>query len=78
MRFYDATLGQITIDGHDIRNITQKSLRQNIGVVFQENTLFNTSIRENIILDKENVSEAQIQHVIERANAKSFLERLPR
>ena len=60
MRFHDPSEGQITIDGQDIRNVSQESLRSQIGIVFQESFLFNTTIRENIRLGKPSASEEEI------------------
>ena len=57
MRFYDPSSGRITIDGHDLKSVTQASLRARMGVVLQENSLFNISIRENIRLAKPDASE---------------------
>jgi ATP-binding cassette, subfamily B, bacterial len=61
MRFYDPNEGSIMIDGHDIRQVTQASLRSQIGVVFQETFLFNTTIRENICLGKLDATDAEIE-----------------
>ena len=75
-RFYDVTSGAITVDGVDIRNFTLKSLRQNIGVVFQDNFLFDGTIRENIMLGNENASEEQLQRAIKSAYLDGFLKTL--
>ena len=75
-RFYDVTGGAITVDGVDIRNFTLESLRQNIGVVFQDNFLFDGTIRENIMLGNENASEEQIQRAIKSAYLDEFLKTL--
>src|SRR5580658_10435150 len=48
MRFHDPTAGFIAIDGHDLRSVTLASLRSRMGVVLQENSMFNISVRENI------------------------------
>lgn len=61
MRFYDPNEGSILIDGHDLRQVTQASLRSQIGVVFQETFLFNTTIRENICLGKLDATDAEIE-----------------
>jgi ATP-binding cassette subfamily B protein len=60
MRFHDPDQGKITIDGHDLRKVTQTSLRSQIGVVFQESFLFNTNIRENIRLGRQNASDEEV------------------
>ena len=75
-RFYDVNGGSITIDGVDIRNFTLKSLRQNIGVVFQDNFLFEGTIRENIMLGDENATEEQLQRAIKLAYLDDFLKTL--
>ena len=75
-RFYDVTDGAITVDGVDIRNFTLKSLRQNIGVVFQDNFLFDGTIRENILLGNENATEEQLQRAIKLAYLDEFLKTL--
>lgn len=75
-RFYDVTDGAITVDGVDIRNFTLKSLRQNIAVVFQDNFLFDGTIRENILLGDENASEEQLQRAIKLAYLDEFLSTL--
>ena len=75
-RFYDVSEGSITVDGIDIRDFTLKSLRQNIAVVFQDNFLFEGSIRENIMLGDENASEEQLQKAVKLAYLDEFLSTL--
>jgi len=65
-RFYDPTEGRITLDGHDLREVTLDSLRSQIGIVLQETTLFGGAIRENIAFGKP---EAKIEEVIAAAQA---------
>jgi ATP-binding cassette subfamily B protein len=60
MRFHDPTAGFIAIDGHDLKSVTQASLRSRMGVVLQENFMFNISVRENIRLGKPEASEEAI------------------
>ncbi len=60
MRFYDPAAGFIAIDGHDLKSVTQASLRSRIGMVLQENSMFNISVRENIRLGKPDASEEAI------------------
>lgn len=72
-RFYDATSGQIKINGTDIRDFTLKSLRHNIGVVFQDNFLFSGTIRENIMLGNENATEEELQQAIKMAYLDDFI-----
>lgn len=75
-RFYDVNDGSITVDGTDIRDFTLKSLRQNIGVVFQDNFLFDGTIRDNIMLGDENATEEQLQRAIKLAYLDEFLKTL--
>lgn len=72
-RFYDVTRGGIFVDGTDIRDFTLKSLRQNIGVVFQDNFLFAGTIRENIMLGNENATEEQLQQAVRMAYLDNFV-----
>jgi len=76
-RFYDVTGGQILIDGTDITAVTQASLRQNIGVVFQEPALFSGTIRENIAYGSPHASQAAIERAATAANAAGFIASLP-
>ena len=76
-RFYDVTSGCITIDDIDIRGYSMKSLRDNIAVVFQDNFLFSGTIRENILLGKENATEDEIQNAIKMAYLEDFILSLP-
>ncbi|MCQ2599235.1 MAG: ABC transporter ATP-binding protein/permease [Alphaproteobacteria bacterium] len=73
MRFYDVTSGQILIDGVDIRNITQDSLRRAIGFIPQEPTLFDRSLRDNIAYGKPDASLSQIRNAAKRAAADEFI-----
>ena len=75
-RFYDVTSGAISVDGVDIRNFTLHSLRQNIAVVFQDNFLFDGTIRENIMLGDENATEEQLQRAVKLAYLDDFLKTL--
>lgn len=75
-RFYDVNSGSITVDGTDIRDFTLKSLRQNIAVVFQDNFLFDGTIRENIMLGNENATEEQLQRAVKLAYLDEFLKTL--
>lgn len=77
LRFADVTGGQILIDGHDIRDITQKSLRKLIAYVPQEPMLFHRSLRENITYGKLNAADEQIWAAIKQANADEFIKDLP-
>ena len=75
-RFYDVTSGNITIDGTNIRDFTLKSLRQNIGVVFQDNFLFEGTIRENIMLGDENATPEQLEKAVKMAYLDDFVSNL--
>lgn len=63
-RFYEVSSGSIKIDGKDIRDVSLKSLRQNIGVVFQDNFLFSGTIRDNLMLGKFDATEEEIHQAI--------------
>lgn len=76
-RFYDIHSGSIRIDGQDIRDVTQSSLRQSIAIVPQDTVLFNTSIRENIRYGKPDASEAEVDLVIKLAHLENFIQSLP-
>lgn len=73
MRLYEPTAGTIQIDGQDITKVTQKSLRENIGVVFQEPALFSGTIRENIAYANPKASDAMIIAAAKAANAHEFI-----
>ena len=76
-RFYDVTGGSITIDGTDVRDLNLDSLRDHIAVVFQDNVLFDGTIRENILLGKEDATEAEIQQAVKNACLEEFIGTLP-
>ena len=76
-RFYDVTGGEIVVDGHDIRAVTLKSLRDQIGIVSQEAFLFNGTIRENILYGRLDASEAKMIEAAKAANCHDFIMRLP-
>ncbi|MEZ4737266.1 MAG: ABC transporter transmembrane domain-containing protein [Caldilineaceae bacterium] len=76
-RFYDPTHGTVTIDGYDIRTVTQQSLRAQIGLVPQETILFGGTIRENIAYGKLDASEAEIIDAAKAANAHTFIMATP-
>jgi ATP-binding cassette subfamily B (MDR/TAP) protein 11 len=76
-RFYDPTLGHISIDGHNLKNLNVQWLRNNIGVVNQEPTLFGTSIKENIRFGKEDATDEDIIMAAKNANAHDFIMSLP-
>ncbi len=72
-RFYDVLNGRITIDGHDLRNVELLSLRQQIGIVPQETTLFSDSVLENIRYGKLDATQAEIEAAAKAANAHDFI-----
>ena len=76
-RFYDVTGGNITIDGQDIRNLTLKSLRKQIGMVQQDVYLFDGSIKDNISYGKPDASDEEIIAAAKRANIHDFIMELP-
>jgi ATP-binding cassette, subfamily B, heavy metal transporter len=76
-RFYDVTQGGITIDGQDIRDVTQESLRTAIGVVPQDTVLFNDTIRYNIAYGRPGASQDEIQHAARLAQVHDFVVTLP-
>ena len=76
-RFYDVTAGQILIDGQDIRDITQESLRQNIGVVPQDTVLFNDTIRYNFGYGRAGASDSEIEEAAKAAAIHDFVAALP-
>ena len=77
-RLYDIHKGSIKIDGTDIKNISQKSLRQQIAMVFQDNFLFSGTIRENILLGNGNASEEVIWAALKNACLDQFVKELPK
>lgn len=77
-RFYDVGAGAICIDGHDIRDLTQSSLRGHIGIVPQETLLFGGSIRENILYGKLDADESELIDAAKSANAHDFIIELPK
>ncbi|MDY7041467.1 MAG: ABC transporter ATP-binding protein [Chloroflexota bacterium] len=76
-RFYDLTEGRITIDGYDVRDVTLDSLREQIGIVLQETTLFTGSIRENIAFGRPDASDEEIIAAAKAAEAHDFIVSFP-
>uniref|UniRef100_A0A4W4E9Y8 ABC-type xenobiotic transporter n=1 Tax=Electrophorus electricus TaxID=8005 RepID=A0A4W4E9Y8_ELEEL len=76
-RFYDPQEGTVCIDGHDIRTLNVRYLRELIGVVSQEPVLFATTIAENIRYGREDVTQEEIQQAAREANAYDFIMKLP-
>ncbi len=76
-RFYEITDGNILIDGTDIKDVTLKSLRENIGIVQQDVYLFSGTVRDNIAYAKEGATDEEIQNAARLAGAHEFIESLP-
>jgi ABC transporter ATM len=76
-RFYDVQEGRILIDGQDVRDVTLESLRQSIGVVPQDTTLFNDTIEHNIRYGKIDATSEEVQKAAERAHVHELIRRLP-
>ncbi|EJF94319.1 ABC transporter ATP-binding protein/permease [Bartonella taylorii] len=76
-RFYDVDAGSITIDGQDIRDVTQKSLREAIGMVPQDTVLFNDTIAYNIFYGRPSATEEEMRKAAEMAQISKFIEMLP-
>ena len=77
-RFYDVTAGKVTIDGKDVRDLTLKSLRNQIGMVQQDVYLFDGTIRENIAYGKPDATDEEIKEAARRANMDDFVMPLPK
>ncbi|AUH64534.1 ABC transporter ATP-binding protein [Paracoccus zhejiangensis] len=73
LRLYDVEKGKITLDGHDIREVTQESLRQQIAMVTQETAMFNRSARDNILYGRPDASMAEIETAAKAAEAHEFI-----
>ena len=76
-RFYDVTSGCVMIDGVDVRDITLKSLRANVAVVFQDNFLFSGTIRENIMMGNDNATEQDLQRAVKMACLDDLIKTIP-
>lgn len=77
-RFYEATEGEVLIDGRRVQDFDLRCLRQNIGVVFQESFLFSSTIRDNIAYGNPEASMDEIREAARRAQAHDFIESFPR
>jgi subfamily B ATP-binding cassette protein MsbA len=75
-RFYDVTSGQILIDGQDIREMDMNSLRSQIAIVFQDNFLFGGTIKDNILLGKEDATEEELNKAVKAACLEEFINTL--
>jgi len=77
MRFVDVWDGSITIDGHDIRDVTQESLRSQLGIVLQDTFLFGSTIRQNIAYARNDATRAEIEEAAKEVGAHDFIMKLP-
>ncbi|MGL9718175.1 MAG: ABC transporter ATP-binding protein [Wolbachia sp.] len=77
LRLYDVKSGKISIDGQDIRNVTQDSLHKNIGVIPQDPSLFHRTLMENIRYGKADASDDEVVEAAKRAHAHEFISKLP-
>ena len=76
-RFYDVTGGSISIDGHDIRDVTVASLREQVGIVPQETNLFNDTVYNNILYGRLDATREEVIAAAKAANADEFIVQLP-
>jgi ATP-binding cassette subfamily B protein len=76
-RFYDPDEGRVLIDGHDLRDVTERSLRSQLGIVPQESFLFSGTIRDNIGFGRADASDEDVQAAAQAVGAHDFIERLP-
>jgi ABC-type transport system involved in Fe-S cluster assembly fused permease/ATPase subunit len=76
-RFYDTTGGSVTVDGQDVREVTQDSLRRAIGIVPQDTVLFNDSIFENVRYGRPEANDTDVNNAIRMAHLRSFIDELP-
>jgi ABC-type multidrug transport system fused ATPase/permease subunit len=76
-RFYDPTSGRVLIDGHDLREVTEHSLRSQLGIVPQESFLFSGTIRENIGFGRTDATDEDVRAAAQAVGAHEFIERLP-
>jgi ATP-binding cassette subfamily B protein len=76
-RFYDPTDGSVRVDGHDLRDVTEKSLRWQLGIVPQEGFLFSGTVAENIAFGRPDATEEQVREAAQAVRADEFIERLP-
>jgi len=72
-RFYDVTDGAVLIDGHDVREVTLESLRRQIGIVLQETTLFEGTIRDNLLFGRQDATQEEIEQAARAAEAHEFI-----
>jgi ATP-binding cassette, subfamily B, bacterial len=68
-RLHDPTHGRITVDGHDLRDLSVRSLRSHVGFAFEDPTLFSASVRENLLMGKPDATDEEVMHALEVAQA---------
>ncbi|MBC7173113.1 MAG: ATP-binding cassette domain-containing protein, partial [Polyangiaceae bacterium] len=76
-RLYDPTLGRVLVDDHDLKNVKQRSLRRQIGVVLQDPVLFDDTLESNLKYGRPWASRAEIEAAVHAANASDIVKRLP-
>ncbi|MBU9674985.1 ABC transporter ATP-binding protein/permease [Planococcus sp. CP5-4] len=76
-RFYDVTEGSIRMDGHNLKDVTIHSLRDQIGLVLQDSILFSESVKENILMGKPDATDEEVIAAAKAANAHEFIDNLP-
>ncbi|MDP9373743.1 MAG: ABC transporter ATP-binding protein/permease, partial [Chloroflexota bacterium] len=77
MRFYDVWDGSLTIDGHDLRDVTQRSLRSQLGIVLQDTFLFGGTVRDNLRFGRPDATDEEIERAARDVGAHEFIARLP-
>ena len=77
LRYYDVSSGSVMINGIDVRDLDLNDLRSSIGIVAQDPFLFDSTIRENLLLAKSEANEVELWHALEGAHMRSFVEKLP-
>ena len=77
MRFYDVSAGAVKVDGIDVRDVTQASLRRQIGIVLQDNLLFSGTVAENIAFGAPDASQIEIEAAAQAANVHELITSLP-
>jgi ATP-binding cassette subfamily B protein len=77
LRFYDATSGRITIDGVDLRELDLDALRSSVGLVLQEDFLFAGTVHENLVMERESVTDESLELALEASRAEMVIDRLP-
>jgi ABC-type multidrug transport system fused ATPase/permease subunit len=77
LRFYDPDEGSIRLDGHDLRDLTLRSLRENVALLLQETLVFDGTVRENIAYGKPDATDEEIEAAAKAADAHDFILALP-